>query len=483
MTPCEVPRPQITEQQARLRNHIQRRLETPQLSQPPIQPPPATLVPRRLARPLSQDRRLERRKRRSDALRVDPYFLPRGPEITGSAWQVRPLKRRRQHQEITVRLHDEHLKPPSSNLERSPERHFRQLHDEELLRNPSDDGGPKHTIRVFDENGVDRTAEYRRPTVSAGFLKSDVAPSSNTPPKPSTDLRRRDIFSSPFTRLQKSRFHGRAAHDSILPSDLDSLRHRPRIQRHRCFSPSSPQRDAPLHTEIPVNFVDPQNLNIHTDFTDMHDLHHNLPTLSELPLPAVRQQTSTRPASTMFDMTEQRPLQKRLRTLSPMRTTSSARFLPEPDACQVSFPPVEICPNSPLQQPPNPHFYGRPKYHASVLSQLPWDPEAVSSEILDFESGLIDKPDLSVPQFIKKTRGPLSEIRTEAESLPGPGVAVHFASEAAQHGNEENVFPQSLGAKTLHGGFRRETRASPEIHVAVQLPHDQGNPIAQASER
>lgn len=478
------PRPQITDQQARLRNHIQQRLETPQPSQPSIHALPVAPVPRRLDRPLSPGhRRLQRRKRRSDALRLDPYFLPRGPDINGPAFEPRLCKRRRHHNDATVQLHDSNLRHPSSIRESSPVRRAQASHIEDPPGNLSDDDNPKHTIRVFDENGVDRTAEYRRPTVSAGFLKSDIVVPSSKIPTPSVDLRHHDVSSPAFRPFEQSRYAGRAALNSISPSDLESLRHRTRLRCPHFTSPPSSKRETHNITKFPENVAGFQGNNNDTDFTDLLDLQQNLPTLSELPPPAVRQQTSTRPASTMFDMTEHRPLQKRLRTLSPVRSTSPSRFLLEPDARCVSFPLMEICPDSPMQQPPHPLFCEDSKCPTSVLSQLPWDPDAVSSEILDFESSLIDKPDLSVPQFTRNAKRPSSEIKTRIPSLSDPGFTTQFASRVAPRGSDGKATARDLQTHTPGGNLVQDSKASPEILVAVQLPSGQGNPIAQASER
>lgn len=478
-----VSRPQITGQQAQLRNRIQRRLETPQPSQPSIHALPVAPVPRRLDRPLSPDRRrLQRRKRRLDALRLDPYFLPRGPDINGPAFELGLFKRRRHHHDTTVQLHDRNLRGRSPIRESLPVRRTQVPHSEEPPRNLPGDN-LKHTIRVFDENGVDRTAEYRRPTVSAGFLNSDIVVPASKPPTPSTDLRHHDVSSPAFRSFQQSCYAGRPTLNSLSPSDLESLRHRPRLRRPRYTPPPNSKRNTHHITKFPENGTGFQSNNNNTDFTDLLDLQQNLPTLSELPPPAVRQQTSTRPASTMFDMTEQGPLQKRLRTLSPVRTTSTSRFLLEPDARCVSFPLMEICPDSTMQRTPHPLFCHDSKCHTSVLSQLPWDPDAVSSEILDFESSLIDKPDLSVPQFTKNAKRPSSKIKTRIPPLSDPGVTTQFTSRVAPRRSDENATAQNLQTPTPCGDLVQDSKAPPEILVAVQLPSGQGNPIAQASER
>lgn len=470
----DVVRPQITEQQARLRSRIQRRLETAQPSQHSIHAVPIALRQRHLTRPLSPVHgRLQRRRRRPDALRVDPYFIPRGPEITNSIHQPRPHKRRRHN--APLRIHDE--PPQAPHLNRHTPAH------EGLPQDDLNGNHPKHVIRVFDENGIDRTAEYRHPTVSAGFLKSDIVPSPNSGMSLPSNPRHHEHSLHPGGCFRPSGQHMKTDALSIVPSDLDSLRHQSRRRRPRASSPLGSNRDKFHTTPIPMQIADSQSLNIDADFAGLHELRRNLPTLSEDPLPTVRKQSSTRPASTMFDMTEKEPLPKRRRTFSPVRATSSTRFLPQPCARQVSFPPVEVYPEPTLQQSPRLNACESSKRQITVLTLLPWDPDAVSSEILDFESSLIDKPDHSVPQFVKGKRRPLSEIKSKAAPPSAPAIAIQSLSGVAHHRGKENIPPQVVQARPQGASMELDTENHLQVQVAVELPSLRGNPIAQASER
>lgn len=488
--PISVPGPQITREQARVRHRIQRQLQTPDPSQPSFHFTHTGPLPRRPGRPPSPDRHHHRRrKRHNGALCEDPYFPPPVPALENLSAEPKPLKRRRNRYNTQARQSEGFLPPsPLRHPAHSSAERQDQLR-EESRRDSSGSVEPNRVIRIFDENGIDRTAEYRRPVISPGFLNSQRTPvpcSSVEPLSQQHHLNYRNTSSIVAPHNYRPRL--RRMSNSVLPADLDSLRHRPDQCIRKPSTDMLPRRSGLISTTIP-NIEDSELNDLETkpDFVDLRNLRRNLPTLSELPLPATRQASSTiSPVATMFDMTRQdEHSSKRRRTMSLMGNASSPHFsILRLDTHNQTFPLVDVRPDSPIRPDTGVVSHETFNNSTSVLARLPWDPKEASPAIIDVELKLFDKPDLSVFPFIKNIGHPFEPNTARPRCERSPNERCTLGNDNPLEMNE-NVPPQSPDCEDRLDSFRQRRSGSGDhgVAMAITVPKVIGNPVALASAR